>query len=576
MLGLRRINIQFGKRILTRNRSDGIKPAVNPDPPQFGNDPTIAKSSTSQSTFSDVKQDVDLSKLYVKVGQVEGIQSISESIFKTAAPFDEVPGPPFLKSLAKFWSFVPVVGTQVTASTVQYLLSAGSQLSWGNNLWLFKYLLDEYGPVVRLHGPFGGDVVIVSRPEHASMVFQNEGPYPIRATLDCVEKYRLQYRKYKHSGPFLMYGPEWEKLRKSIEEPLSSALTIQYDKLDKTCLELVDRIVSIRNKQQEVPKEFLNEIHKWSLECLFAVMFNRRIGFLDVRGLSTTSEPGIVLESLTGATNAIRKCESGFHLWKFFETPSWKSLKVHCDTIDNVLTKYIRKAQDKLREKKNIGVDLRPEEMSLMEYVLLKESIVPDDMQTILLDMMLIGVNTTSHAIAFLLYHLARYPRAQQKLFDEIKDLPMQIDRDTLNSLQYMKACIKESLRLQPPMPILNRILTKDILVHGYKIPKGTYMLIATKLSSLREEHFEDAVKFKPERWSQIDAKDMECMATIPYGYGAKACLAKELAEVQVGLLLFKILKQFRIEYHYGDIQSSNNLIASPNRPLQFRFVDRI
>lgn len=80
----------------------------------------------------------------------------------------------------------------------------GSQLSWSNNLWLFRWLLDEYGPVVRLHGPFGGDVVIVSRPEHASTVFQNEGPYPIRSTLDCVEKYRLQHRKYKNAGPFVM------------------------------------------------------------------------------------------------------------------------------------------------------------------------------------------------------------------------------------------------------------------------------------------------------------------------------------------------------------------------------------
>lgn len=78
-------------------------------------------------------------------------------------------------------------------------------MSWGNNLWLYRYLLDEYGPVVRLHGPFGGDVVILSRPEHASIVFQNEGPHPVRSSLDSVEKYRLQYRKYKHAGPFVMW-----------------------------------------------------------------------------------------------------------------------------------------------------------------------------------------------------------------------------------------------------------------------------------------------------------------------------------------------------------------------------------
>ncbi|KRT78331.1 cytochrome P450 [Oryctes borbonicus] len=305
-------------------------------------------------------------------------------------------------------------------------------------------------------------------------------------------------------------------------------------------------------------------------------MFNRHIGFLDPRGLSSTSEPAVMLESLSGATNAIRKCESGLHLWKFFETPSWKSLVMHCDTIDNILTKYIRKAQDKLREYKNKGLEPKPEDMSLLERFLLSEAVLPEDMQTILLDMMLIGVNTTSHAVAFLLYHLARFPRTQQKLYDEIKTLPAKVDKNMLTSLPYLKACIQESLRLQPPMPILNRILTKDISVHGYKIPKGTYMLIATKLSSLREEHFEDALKFKPERWMHPEiGKEMESMATIPFGHGAKACLAKDLAEVELSLLIYKLLRKFRVEYHYGDIGSTNTLIASPSRALKFRFVDR-
>ncbi|GJQ83156.1 putative cytochrome P-450 [Trypoxylus dichotomus] len=562
---------------IIRRFSDGAKPEPKPVTTIYPNEPSSSTSSAPVNTSiqTDSKNKDILSGVYVKVGQVD---SIVET--KATAAFDDVPGPIILKRLAKFWTFVPVIGTQVTASTIQYLLSAGklfgSQLSWSNNLWLFRWLLDEYGPVVRLHGPFGGDVVIVSRPEHASTVFQNEGPYPIRSTLDCVEKYRLQHRKYKNAGPFVMYGPEWEKLRKSIEGPLINALTQQYDKIDHTCSELIDRILTIRNKQQEVSKNFANEIHKWSMECLCSVMFNRHIGFLDPRGLSSTSEPAIMLESLSGATNAIRKCESGLHLWKFFETPSWKSLVMHCDTIDNILTKYIRKAQDKLREYKNKGAEPKPEEMSLLERFLLSEAVLPEDMQTILLDMMLIGVNTTSHAVAFLLYHLARFPRTQQKLYDEIKTLPAKIDKNKLISLPYLKACIQESLRLQPPMPILNRILTKDIFVHGYKIPKGTYMLIATKLSSLREEHFEDALKFKPERWLHPEiGREMESMATIPFGHGAKACLAKDLAEVELSLLIYKLLRKFRVEYHYGDIGSTHTLIASPSRPLKFRFVDR-
>lgn len=61
--------------------------------------------------------------MFIKVEHLEPIPE-SEAMRKSLS-FDEVPGPKALRHLARFWSFVPVVGTQVTASAIQYLLSAG-------------------------------------------------------------------------------------------------------------------------------------------------------------------------------------------------------------------------------------------------------------------------------------------------------------------------------------------------------------------------------------------------------------------------------------------------------------------
>lgn len=80
----------------------------------------------------------------------------------------------------------------------------GSQLVGGADSRFIKWLFDEYGPVVRLEAPLGGNIVILSRPEHVQAVFKNEGPYPIRSSLDCIEKYRLQHRQYKQAGPYIM------------------------------------------------------------------------------------------------------------------------------------------------------------------------------------------------------------------------------------------------------------------------------------------------------------------------------------------------------------------------------------
>lgn len=257
-------------------------------------------------------------------------------------------------------------------------------------------------------------------------------------------------------------------------------------------------------------------------------------------------------------------------MWKFFETPSWKQLVRQCDAIDGLLTPYVRKFQDKLRERKSQNLNL--DDICLTECLLLREGMTPEDVLTALFDMLLIGVNMTAHAIIHFIYYLAKNPRAQCKLYEEIKN-SSDITKEKLSEFTYLKCCLKESLRLRPPMPVLSRILTKDIIIYGYKIPKGTYVLLATHLSSLREEHFEDAMKYKPDRWIDTN-RDMEILASIPFGHGPKACLARELAETQINLLIYKILRRFRIEFHYGDISSNSKLLSIPKRRLKFRFVD--
>ncbi|XP_018566815.1 probable cytochrome P450 301a1, mitochondrial, partial [Anoplophora glabripennis] len=377
----------------------------------------------------------------------------------------------------------------------------------------------------------------------------------------------------------LRYGPDWEKLRKSVEQPLQKVVSQQFDKIVAISEEFTERILTIRNKQEEVPNYFKNEIYKWCLECLCSVTLNKKLGFLDLCGLSSTSDPGRLLDGLIGATKAIRKCEYGFHLWKFMETPAWKALVRNCGIIDGVLDKHIQRAMSNLRERKDKRSNL-DNNISLLEVLLLKEEVAAEDVMTVLLDMFLIGINATAHTVAFIFYHLARNPRCQIKLYEEIRQFEGNLNKEDVNKMKYLNACIKETLRLDPPIPILSRHLNNDIVINHYLIPKGTHILFATHLNSMREEYFEDALKFKPERWLANElggfGNDFQVFASMPFGHGPKACLAKELVELEIALLLAKVFQKFKIEYNYGDMQSSNELLASPTKPLKFRFIHRI
>ena len=46
--------------------------------------------------------------------------------------------------------------------------------------------------------------------------------------------------------------------------------------------------------------------------------------------------------------------------------------------------------------------------------------------------------------------------------------------REDMKSLQYLKNCIKESMRLFPPVPIVGRTLDQDTKIDGHLMPKGT------------------------------------------------------------------------------------------------------
>nr|CAD7590064.1 unnamed protein product [Timema genevievae] len=190
---------------------------------------------------------------------------------KLALPFDEVPGPQILKILAKIWKYIPLVGTQITASAMVYFINMlGTNLTWNRATRPFNHMFNKYGPVVRLQGPFGGDIVFLSRPEHIEMVYRQEGRYPVRSSLDSLEHYRLTHRRLRNVGPFIMFGKEWENLRQKIEAPVQNSVLQYHTEMEEISEELISRIRLLRNRQEEMPVSFSKELYNWGIECKHA------------------------------------------------------------------------------------------------------------------------------------------------------------------------------------------------------------------------------------------------------------------------------------------------------------------
>lgn len=92
------------------------------------------------------------------------------------------------------------------------------------------------------------------------------------------------------------------------------------------------------------------------------------------------------------------------------------------------------------------------------------------------------------------------------------------------------------------------------------------------------EEYVSEAHKFRPERWLKINQSDfsdnkLHPFASLPYGYGARMCLGRRLADLEMQILLAKLLRNYKLEYNYPPLDYAVTFMYAPDGPLKFKMT---
>ena len=89
----------------------------------------------------------------------------------------------------------------------------------------------------------------------------------------------------------------------------------------------------------------------------------------------------------------------------------------------------------------------------------------------------LAGFETTASTLTSLSFCLTKNPEAMEKLVDEVDAVVEasegKIDQESIREMPYLEACIKETLRILPPIFRTDRTCVKDWEEDGLFIPKG-------------------------------------------------------------------------------------------------------
>jgi len=160
------------------------------------------------------------------------------------------------------------------------------------------------------------------------------------------------------------------------------------------------------------------------------------------------------------------------------------------------------------------------------------------------------GHETTAHAMTWTWYLLARHPEVTRRLQEDLDAVTggSRLEVGHLAELPYLDMVVKESMRILPSVWVFMKEPTEDVVVGGYRIPKGSQIMISPYVVQHDARWFASPETFDPERFSPERIKEIRNGAYIPFSGGARVCIGKSFAMMEERLVVGSLLQRLTPE----------------------------
>ena len=140
------------------------------------------------------------------------------------------------------------------------------------------------------------------------------------------------------------------------------------------------------------------------------------------------------------------------------------------------------------------------------------------------------GQETTSATLQFALQLIGHHPKVQEKIHEELDsifsdDLLSDIRFEDLSKMKYLEKCIKETLRIYPPIMLIARNIQEEFKIKDQVIPVGTTCLVFFYQMHRDPKYFPNPEKFDPDRFSAFDGRHP--FAYTPFSAGPRNCIGQ-------------------------------------------------
>ncbi|MCA9557279.1 MAG: cytochrome P450 [Myxococcales bacterium] len=165
------------------------------------------------------------------------------------------------------------------------------------------------------------------------------------------------------------------------------------------------------------------------------------------------------------------------------------------------------------------------------------------------LTMLLAGHETTANGLTWSLHLLGLHPAIRRRLQAELDAVLG--DRaptpDDHRALPYTRQVVQEALRLYPPVWIVERMAEADDVLGGYRVKKGTMVLMSQWAVHRSPRLWTNPEAFDPDRFGP-DRPAPGRFAYFPFSRGQRQCIGDRFAELEMVLVLATLLQRYTLD----------------------------
>lgn len=168
----------------------------------------------------------------------------------------------------------------------------------------------------------------------------------------------------------------------------------------------------------------------------------------------------------------------------------------------------------------------------------------------------LAGFDTVAFILCRATYEIAIHGDVQDRLLSEVDQVTQELNGapmsfDALKGMRYLDMVLSEVLRMYSPTAYVDRVCTKDYNLSydnvNVTIAKGTEVWFPIHSYQCDAKYFPEPDRFNPERFSDENKATINPSNYVPFGTGPRMCIGNRFALMEIKVMLYYLLKEFRL-----------------------------